>query len=133
MASSTFSTGIGFPEAVLRGLVALGPVNLRRDNLTLELGLSVWTRECGIAVEDASDVILALRNILIEIAGFDPRREPTPFVGRSPELDLVNLTGYLGGLLLRASVAAQCSPGVVAEWVTQIANGAVQSPVRAAG
>ncbi len=90
-------------------------------------------RECGIAIEDASDVIMALRGILIEVAGFDPRREPTPFVGRSPELDLVNLTGYLGGLLLRASVAAQCSPGVVAEWVTQIANGLVQSPVRAAG
>ena len=113
--------------------MALGPVNLRRDNLTLELGLSLWMRECGIAVEDASDVILSLRDILIEVAGFDPRREPTPFVGRSPELDLVNLTGYLGGLLLRASVATQCSPGVVAEWVTQIANGAVQAPVRAAG
>jgi len=133
MAMPTCSTDIGFPEALLRGLVALGPVKLRRDNLTLELGLSVWTRECGIAVEDASDVILALRDILIEVAGFDPRREPTPLVGRSPELDLVNLTGYLGGLLLRASLAAQCSPGVVAEWVTQIASGLVQSPVRAAG
>ena len=133
METPTFSTDIGFPEALLRGLVALGPVNLRRDNLTIELGLSLWMRQCGIAVEDASDVILALRNVLIEVAGFDPRREPTPFVGRSPELDLVNLTGYLGGLLLRASVAAQCSPGVVAEWVTQIANGAVKSPVRAAG
>ena len=133
MATSTFSTDVGFQEAVLRGLVALGPVNLRRDYLILELGLSLWMRESGTAVEDASDVIMALRNILIEVAGFDPRREPTPFVGRSPELDLVNLTGYLGGLLLRASLAAQCSPGVVAEWVTQIANGAVQSPVRAAG
>jgi hypothetical protein len=133
MASSTFSTGIDFPETVLRGLVALGPVNLRRDNLTLELGLSVWTRQCDIAVEDASEVIMALRSILIDVAGFDPRREPTPFVGRSPELDLVNLAGYLGGLLIRASVAAECSPGVVAEWVTQIANGVVQSPVRAAG
>jgi hypothetical protein len=90
-------------------------------------------RQCGIAIEDASDVILTLRNILIEVAGFDPRGEPTPFVGRSPELDLVNLTGYVGGLLLRTSIAAQCSPAVVAEWVTQIANGLVQSPVRAAG
>ena len=133
MATPTSSTHIGFPETLLRGLVALGPVDLRRDNLTLELGLSLWMRQCGIAVEDASDVILTLRNILIEVAGFDPRREPTPFVGRSPELDLVNLTGYLGGLLLRASIAAQCSPGVVAEWVTQIANGLVQSPVRATG
>jgi hypothetical protein len=133
MATPTFSTDIGFPEAVLRGLVALGPVNLRKGNLTLELGLSLWMRQCGIAVEDASDTILALRNILIEVAGFDPRREPIPFVGRSPELDLVNLTGYLSGLLLRASVAAQCSPEIVAEWVTQIANGAVQLPVRAAG
>jgi hypothetical protein len=133
MDASTFSTDIGFPEAVLRGLVALGPLNVRRDNLSLELGLSLWMRQCGITVEDASDVILGLRNILIEVAGFDQSREPTPFVGRSPELDLVNLTGYLGGLLLRASRAAQCSPGVVAEWVTQIANGLVQSPVRAAG
>jgi hypothetical protein len=133
MATPTFSTDIGFPEAVLRGLVALGPVNFRRDNLTIELGLSLWMRQCGVAVEDASDVILSLRNILIGVAGFDPRREPAPFVGRSPELDLVNLTGYLGGLLLRVSVATQCSPGVVAEWVTQIANGAVQSPVRVAG
>jgi hypothetical protein len=133
MATPTFSTDTGFPETVLRGLVTLGPVNLRRDNLTLELGLSLWMRQSGIDVEDASEVILDLRNILIQVAGLDPRREPTPFVGRSPELDLVNLTGYLGGLLLRASVAAQCSPGVVAEWVTQIANGAVQSPVRAAG
>jgi hypothetical protein len=133
MATQPFSTDSGFPEALLRGLVALGPVNLRTDNLTIELGLSLWMRQCGIAVEDASDVILTLRNILIEVAGFDPRREPTPFVGRTPELDLVNLTGYLGGLLFRASVAAQCSPGVVAEWVTQIANGVVQSSVRAAG
>jgi hypothetical protein len=108
-------------------------VNLRRDNLTIELGLSLWMRQCGVAVEDASDVILALRNILIEVAGFDPRREPTPLVGRSPELDLVNMTGYLGGLLLRASISAQTSPGIIAEWVTQIATGLVQSPVRAAG
>ena len=103
--------GIGFPEAVLRGLVALGPMNLRRDNLTLELGLSLWMRQCGIAVEDASDVILALRNILIEVAGFDPRREPTPFVGRSPELDLVNLTGYLGGLLSQGVSCRSMLPG----------------------
>ena len=133
MATSAFSTDVGFPEVVLRGLVALGPVNLRRDNLSLELGLSLWMRECGIAIEDASDVIMALRGILIEVAGFDPRREPIPFVGRSPELDLVNLTGYLGGLLVRASVAAQCSPGVVAEWVTQIGERPCSSPVRAAG
>jgi hypothetical protein len=133
MATPTSSTDTGFPETLLRGLVALGPVDLRKDNLTLELGLSLWMRQSGIAIEDASDVILTLRNILIEVAGFDPRGEPTPFVGRSPELDLVNLTGYVGGLLLRTSIAAQCSPAVVAEWVTQIANGLVQSPVRAAG
>ena len=71
MATPTCSTDSGFPEALLRGLVALGPVNLRRDNLTIELGLSLWMRQCGIAVGDANDVILALRNILIEVAGFD--------------------------------------------------------------
>jgi hypothetical protein len=133
MATSAFSSDVAFPEVVLRGLVALGPVNLRRDNLSLELGLSVWMRECGIAVQEATDVLLALRDILIEVAGFDPKREPTPFVGRSPEEDVVLLTGYLGGLLLRASVAAQCSPAVVAEWVRQISNGLVQPPARAAG
>jgi hypothetical protein len=90
-------------------------------------------RECGIAVQEATDVLLALRDILIEVAGFDPKREPTPFVGRSPEEDVVLLTGYLGGLLLRASVAAQCSAAVVAEWVRQISNGLVQPPARAAG
>ena len=105
MATPTLSTDSGFPEALLRGLVALGPVNLRTENLTIELGLSLWMRQCVLAVEDANDVILALRAILIEVAGFDPRRKPTPLVGRSPEFDLVNLTGYLGGLLLRASVA----------------------------
>jgi hypothetical protein len=93
----------------------------------------MWMRQCDIGVEGATATMLVLRHILIDVADFDPRREPVPFHGRSPELDLVNLAAYLGGLVARASAAAQCTPGVLAEWVTQIANGVAQPPVRAAG
>jgi hypothetical protein len=133
MAASALSRDSDFPETALRGLVSLGPIDVRGDDLGLELGLSLWMHQCGLSVEDASDALWELRGILIEVANFGPRSEPIPFSGRSPKLDLVNLAAYLGGLILRASAALHCAPSVLAEWVMQISTGVIPSPARVAG
>ena len=51
---------------------------------------------------------------MLEVAGLDPTTEPVPFVGRSRELDLVNLAAYMDNLLVRASRAAGCDTRVLA-------------------
>jgi hypothetical protein len=133
MAASTTTVHSGFPETALRGLVSLGRAGSSRADMTLELGLSIWMRQCGVDIDEASDELWNVRGILLEVASFDPRSEPVPFSGRSPELDLVNLAAYLSGLVHRVSAATQCTPSVVAEWVTQIATGVVPAPAQIAG
>src|SRR5271163_1182852 len=115
MAQSDTQQNHRFAPTLLRGLLELGPIDLRQADLALELGLSLWLRRCGTSLSDAQCTMLALREALVEVAGMNPDTEPVPLVGRSPERDLVNLAGYLSQLLRRAAGAASCAPREVLE------------------
>jgi hypothetical protein len=79
-----------------------------RQDLTLELGLSVWMQHHAIADDDCRSAMLAIRAALLEVAGMDARSEPVPLHGRSPEVDIANFAAYLADLFVRASAAVQC-------------------------
>lgn len=103
----------GFAPAVLRGLLDLGSVV--ETDLALELGLSAWMHFSDVDFEEARRALLAARRILLGVGDIDPLTEPVPFSGRSPRLDTLNLAAYLGNLVERAAVSAQCPPGTIVE------------------
>ena len=104
-----------FAPMMLRGLVGLGPVDQRRGDLALELGLSLWMRRCGTNVLQAQSDAMVAREAVVEVAGMELGFEPIPLVGRSPKADLVNLAGYLSQLIRRAAATIECDPGVAVE------------------
>ena len=97
------SAPTGFGPALLGGLAELGPVEPFSGDLSLELGISVWLRTSGTSLLEARSSLLEIRQVILEVCGLDPATEPVPLVGRSPRLDVVNLVGYIGELLRRAS------------------------------
>jgi hypothetical protein len=102
---------------MVQGLAELGPFPAPGDDLSLELGLSIWLQESGAELEEAREAMFEVRGLVLEVAGLDPRTEPVPFVGRSLEADLVLLASYMDDLMVRAALAAECSPELVAERV----------------
>jgi hypothetical protein len=68
-------------------------------------------------MEDARATMLKVRKVVLQVAGMDSTIEPIPFVGRSRELDLVNMAAYMDNLLIRASGAAGCETRALAERV----------------
>jgi len=84
------------------------PSRPSHQDLTLELGLSVWMQHHAIAEDDCRSAMLAIRAALLEVAGMDARSEPMPLHGRSPEVDIANFAAYLADLFVRASAAVQC-------------------------
>jgi hypothetical protein len=78
------------------------------QDLSLELGLSVWMQHHAIADDDCHSAMLAIRAALLEVAGMDARSEPVPLHGRSPEVDIANFAAYLADLFVRASAAVEC-------------------------
>jgi hypothetical protein len=78
------------------------------QDLTLELGLSVWMQHHAIADDDCHSAMMAIRAALLEVAGMDARSEPVPLHGRSPEVDITNFAAYLADLFVRASAAVEC-------------------------
>ena len=78
------------------------------QDLSLELGLSVWMQHHAIADDDCRSAMLAIRAALLEVAGMDARSEPVPLHGRSPEGDIANFAAYLADLFVRASAAVKC-------------------------
>ncbi len=107
----------GFVPALLGGLMELGAVDPFSGDLSLELGISVWLRRSGTSLMEARGTLFDVRRVILEASGLDPATEPTPLVGRSPRLDVVNLVAYIGDLLGRASTVAGCSIAAVAERV----------------
>ena len=99
-----------FGPAFVRGLAELGPFPAPGDDLSLELGLSIWLFESGIEVEEAHEVLRGARRAMLEVAGVDAGTEPAPFIGRSSESDLVLYAAYLDALLIR--VAGECGRDV---------------------
>ena len=78
------------------------------QDLSLELGLSVWMQHHAIADDDCHSAMLAIRAALLEVAGMDARSEPVPLHGRSPEVDIATCAAYLADLFVRASAAVEC-------------------------
>jgi hypothetical protein len=115
MVQPDISTDLAFAPTVLRGLAALGPIELRDRDMTLELGLSLWLRRCHLSVADAVEAMGMVREALVEAAGIDHQTEPVPLVGRAAKDDLVNLAGYISHLIPRAVWAAKCDLGALLE------------------
>jgi hypothetical protein len=78
------------------------------QDLSLELGLSVWMQHHAIADDDCYSAMMAIRAALLEVAGMDARSEPVPLHGRSPEVDIANFAAYLADLFVRASASVEC-------------------------
>ncbi len=108
-----------FGPAFVQGLAELGPFPAPGDDLSLELGLSIWLHESGAGLEDAVEAMFEVRELIIEVAGLDPRTEPVPLVGRSLAADLLMLASYMDDLLVRAARFADCDPEVLAAQVVE--------------
>jgi hypothetical protein len=106
---------------MVQGLAELGPFPAPGDDLSLELGLSIWLHQSGTGVEDALGAMFEVRSLLIEVAGLDRASEPVPLVGRAePEADLLTWACYLDALLVRASRASGVPPAELAQRVVEL-------------
>jgi hypothetical protein len=94
---------------MILGLADLGPFPAPGDDLSLELGLSAWLFRSESTLDEAIEAMFEVRTLVLEVAEMDAATEPVPFVGRSTELDLVNMAAYLDGLLARAAYLADIS------------------------
>lgn len=95
-----------FTPLLARGLAELQPEDLVEGSLMLELGMSVWLRRSGAAMEDALDAMLEVRATLVEAGGLDARTEPVPLLAGDARTALLGLAVYLDGLVGRAAAAA---------------------------
>jgi hypothetical protein len=93
---------VRFAPLVLAGLAELGSSNPFGEDLSLELGLSLWLRRSGLSVHEAVVELRTARRAILAVTGFDEAKEPVPLVGRSPRVDLLVLASYLSHLLRRA-------------------------------
>jgi hypothetical protein len=81
---------------------------MTQADLALELGLSAHLQMNDTEVDDAISQMWAIRQAILEASDLDASIEPIPFGGRSPGLDLLNLTIYLGNLVGRAAALHEC-------------------------
>ncbi len=110
-----------FGPALLSGLAELGPVEPFSEDLSLELGISLWLRTSGTSLMAARSSLLEIRRVIVEVCELDPATEPVPLVGRSPRSDVINLVGYVSELLRRASAATgRCVDAVVEAVVAEL-------------
>jgi hypothetical protein len=111
------SASVSEPMAptLLRGLTILGPGASPDPDLALEFGMSAWMFRTNTDLFAALGLLASLRVAVLEAAGMDPRREPIPFVGRSPRDDVLGSVAYLGELLERAARVAKCTRSELAE------------------
>jgi hypothetical protein len=106
--SHTTSTGHKLRVLAWKDEVEVAASRTSGDDLTLELGLSVWMHRHAIADDDCLSAMLAIRAALVEASGMDAQTEPIPLYGRSPEADLAIFAGYLADLFIRASAVLEC-------------------------
>jgi hypothetical protein len=107
MAQPETAPEMSIAPTVLRGLAALGPIDLRRPDFTLELGLSLWLHRCDASLDEGLEALLVIRDALLDAAGMDRETEPIPLLGRPPKDDIVSLAGYVSHLIPRAALAAK--------------------------
>jgi hypothetical protein len=106
---------IPFAPAVIRGLAALGPIEVRRPDLSLDLGLSIWMRRSRTHLDDVQGAMMAIRRAILQAAEMDIRTEPIPLFGHGPKVDVKNFASYLGELLIRAAAQAGCDVATMVE------------------
>ncbi len=97
---------VRFAPLVLAGLAELGSSNPFGEDLSLELGLSLWLHRSGLSVREAVVELRKARRAILTVTGFEEADEPVPLTGRSPRVDLLVLAGYLSHLLRRAGAAS---------------------------
>ena len=102
-----------FAPACLTGLAELGTIDAFRDDLSLELGLSLWLRRSGTSPRQAVVELLEIRRSILAVSGLDPAYEPVPLIGRSAKVDLLLLAAYVSHLLERAVTASGWSRGTL--------------------
>ena len=106
-----------FGPALLRGLGELGTIDRARNDLSLELGVSLWLRRSGRSLEEARGTLLEIRDLLLDAGGLDAATEPVPLTGRSARQDVLTLVAYLTDLLGRAASSARCGRAQLARRV----------------
>ncbi len=99
-----------FADHALRGLLELGPDALIGEDLSLELGLSLWMRRSGTDLLDAVAALRLLAQVVAVEAEIDVKSEPIALVGRSPRADVTSLARCLGNLVHRAALVAHRDP-----------------------
>ena len=92
-------------------------MGLQNEDLTFDLGLSIWLRRSGRSVEEACDLLHGLRSALLATTPLDATTEPVPMVGRDARRDVVTLARYIVGLCARATAASACRITDLAEQV----------------
>ncbi len=94
----------------VQGLAELGPFPAPGDDLSLELGLSIWLHQSGAGLEDALRGLCSSwwSWICIEAAGLDPRTEPFHWWGGHLAADLLMLASRMDDLMVRAASVAEC-------------------------
>jgi hypothetical protein len=102
-----------FSTLALLGLAGMGAACSNEGEFYLDLGVSVWISRSGECLQDAVEVMLAMRSALIKASGLDSAAEPVPFWGTDPRRDVLNLAAYLRGLIGRAAREAQCGPDAI--------------------
>jgi hypothetical protein len=104
---------VAFAEKVLRGISAIGIPGDTGADLSLELRLSIWMRQTHLEIDDALPAMWALRSALLKTSEIDRATEPVPLHGVDPRLDVLNLAGYLKGLVVRATARSLGDSGLV--------------------
>jgi len=112
---TSVSDATDFGRMVLRGVSVIEPSRPGETDLCLELGLSLWMRQSGTAMDDAGSAMLAMRSAVLRASGMDQEMEPIPLCGIDPRIDVINLGGYLRRLMARATTWAQCDVAVMVE------------------
>ena len=112
---TSVSDATDFARMVLRGVSVIEPSRPGETDLCLELGLSLWMRQSGTAVDDAGSAMLAMRSAVLRASGMDQEMEPIPLCGIDPRIDVINLGGYLRRLMARVTARARCDAAVMVE------------------
>ncbi len=104
-----------FAGDVVRFLARLadeGPVGV---SLSLPFGLSASMKRHGLGLDETISAELAVRAVLLEVAGMDAASEPVPLRVPDPVMFVLNLAVYLDGLLGRAARLLGVSRGEAAD------------------
>jgi hypothetical protein len=102
-----------FVPRVLQGVTRCADSTFQETDAALEMRLSTWMRQAEVEVAEALDAMVLARGAILQAGDMDPRTEPIPLTGRSPEVDLLAWANYLASLLERAAASMRCETRVI--------------------